>query len=59
MEVVTLTFEEFARKLLNGATLRFDKKVGQEFIEWFSFWYKDIVVKTTYYANEEKLEFTI
>jgi hypothetical protein len=35
---VTLTFNEFAQKLKNGATIRFEVAQANEFIEWFTYY---------------------
>lgn len=55
---VNLTFNEYALKLMQGATLKFDNAAGHEFAEWFRFWYKDIVI-TIGFNPDEKNKMTI
>jgi len=35
---VTLTFIDFAKKIKDGATIRFEIAKADEFIEWFTYW---------------------
>jgi len=48
---VTLTFNEFAQKLKNGATIRFELDTANEFIEWFTYFdfnkHYNLITETT------------
>lgn len=53
MTPVILTQYEYAKKLMEGATLRFDKEEGEAFINWFSENYPHISIN--FESRENKI----